>query len=208
MLPVMHRYLMCLSAVLLLLPACATTELASKWKNQEYSGEPPSKVLIVGVADHAGVRRIFEDTLAQALTRRGVEAVVSYKLVPTRGKISEDDLTKAVEQTGVNGVLITRLVSRETEVLYAPASTGMPPPAYGMRRRYYGYYDAAWTGHYEPGPEQTVEYVTAETSLFKPDVPEPIWSGTTRSRRTGDVRKATENFAEVMIAAMKKDGVI
>jgi hypothetical protein len=85
---------------------------------------------------------------------------------------------------------------------------GTAPTAYGMRRRYYGYYDTAWSGHYEPAMTQTIEYVIAETALFRPDVQEPVWSGATRSQRMGDVRKATEDFAEVMIDAMKKDGVI
>ena len=200
--------LICLSALLSFVPGCATTDLTNNWKNPGYSGEPASKILVVGIADHEGVRRVFEDTLAQALTKRGVQAVASYSVVPTRGKISEEELVKAVERTGVNGVLITRLVRRETETLHATESMGMAPAAYGMRTRYYGYYDAAWSGHYEPAMSQTIEYVIAETALFRPDVQETVWSGTTRSQRMGDVRKATEDFAEVMIDAMKKDGVI
>jgi hypothetical protein len=204
----MKPWLMCLTVLLSFLPACASTDLTNNWKNPEYAGGPVTNVLIVGIVDHAGVRRAFEDTFAQALAKRGVQAIASYSVIPSPGKISEDKLIKAVEQTGVKGVLITRLVSRETEASYAPASMGMPPPAYGMRRRYYGYYDAAWNGHYEPAPAQTIEYVVAETALFKPDVQDPVWSGTTRSQRMGDVRKATGDFAEVMIAAMKRDGVI
>ncbi|MFL6580459.1 MAG: hypothetical protein ACJ8G2_06935 [Burkholderiales bacterium] len=200
--------LICLSTLLSLLSSCATTDLTNNWKNPEYSGEPASKVLVVGIADHAGVRRVFEDTLAQALTKRGVQAVASYSMIPTRGKISEEELVKAVERTGANGVLITRLVRRETETIQATESMGMAPAAYGMRTRYYGYYDAAWSGHYEPAMTQTIEYVIAETALFRPEVQQPVWSGTTRSQRMGDVRKATEDFAEVMIDAMKKDSVI
>jgi hypothetical protein len=200
--------LICLSTLLSLLSSCATTDLTNNWKNPEYSGEPASKVLVVGIADHAGVRRVFEDTLAQALTKRGVQAVASYSMIPTRGKISEEELVKAVERTGANGVLITRLVRRETETIQATESMGMAPAAYGMRTRYYGYYDAAWSGHYEPAMTQTIEYVIAETALFRPEVQQPVWSGTTRSKRMGDVRKATEDFAEVMIDAMKKDSVI
>lgn len=55
---------------------------------------------------------------------------------------------------------------------------------------------------------QTTEYVDAETTLFRADAPEPVWSGTTRTLKPGDVRKATEDFAKVMIAEMKKEGLI
>src|SRR3954463_7021138 len=120
----MKRWLMCLATLLSFLPACASTDLTNKWKNPEYSGNSISKVLIVGIADHPGVRRAFEDTFVQALAKLGVQAVASYSVVPSRGRISDEELVKAVEQTEANGVLITRLVSRETEESYAPASMG------------------------------------------------------------------------------------
>ena len=202
----MKRRIFLLSILLPTLSGCATTDLTNSWKDPQYSGGPVTKVLVLGISDQVGVRRAFEDTLAQALTRQGVQAVASYTLIPGKGKIAEEALKKAVEQAGVDGILITRMVRSETETVVS--HTTMAPPAYGYRRPYYGYYTGSWNGHYEPATVLTTEYVVGETTLFRADAPEPVWSGTTRSVRAGDVRKATEDFASVMIAAMKKEGLI
>jgi hypothetical protein len=185
--------------------ACASTSIENSWKDPQYSGGPLSKVLVVGVSTQASVRRAFEDTFAQALTLQGVQAVASYTLIPEDGQMPEEALQKAAVQAGVDGVLITRLVARKTDVY---ASGSLPPPAFGMRRGYYGYYTGAWVGYYEPASVQTTDYVIAETTLFRTGVPEPVWSATSRSLELADVRKATEGFAKIMIAALKKEGLI
>lgn len=193
-------------ALVAVLSACASTSLDNTWKDPQYSGGPVSKVLVVGVSTQESVRRTFEDTFAQALTQQGVQAVASYTLIPEDGKIAEDALKKAAEQSGANGVLITRMVGRQTDVSVSPSP--MPPPGFGMRRGYNGYYSGAWIGHYEPTTVQTTDYVIAETTLFRTDAPEPIWSASSRTLEPLDVRKAIEGFATVMIAALRKEGLI
>src|SRR4051812_20795114 len=106
---------------------CASTSLDDSWKDPNYSGGPVSKVLVVGVSTQAKVRQDFEETFAQALNRKGVQAVASYTLIPENGKIPEDALQKAIEKTGADAVLITRMVSKTKEVSMLPAT--MPPPA-------------------------------------------------------------------------------
>ena len=186
--------------------ACASTTLDNSWKDPQYSGGPLSKILVVGISSQASVRRAFEDTFAQSLTQSGVQAVPSYTLIPQDGRIAEDVLQKAVGEAGANGVLIARMVGRETEFAVSPAPAA--PPIYGMRRSYYGYYSGAWAGYYEPAKVHQYDYIVTETTLFRADAPEPIWSGTARTLEPKDVRKATEGFAKVMIDALKKEGLI
>jgi hypothetical protein len=196
-------------ALVVVLSACASTSLDNTWKDPHYSGGPLSKVLVVGVSTQASVRRTFEDTFAQALTQQGVQAVASYTLIPEDGQIAEDALKKATEQAGADGVLITRMVGRTTDVTAWPEPAPMPPAGFGMRRGYYGYYSGAWVGYYEPVTTvQTTDYVIAETTLFRTDAPEPVWSATSRTVEPRDVRKATEGFAKVMIAQLRKEGLI
>jgi hypothetical protein len=195
-----------LAALAIGLSACASTTLDNSWKDPHYSGGPLSKILVVGISSQASVRRAFEDTFAQSLTQSGVQAVPSYTLIPQDGRIAEDVLQKAVGEAGANGVLIARMVGRETELTVTTAP--MAPPIYGMRRSYYGYYSGAWAGYYEPATVQQFDYIVTETTLFRADAPEPIWSGTARTLEPKDVRKATEGFAKVMIDALKKEGLI
>jgi hypothetical protein len=202
----MKRCILSFWILLSILSGCATTDLTNSWKNPNYSGGPLTKVLVVGISNQTSVRRSFEETFAQSLANQGVQAIPSYTLIPADGQIAEDVLKKAVEEAGADGILITRMVDRRTEISVSPASSA--PPAYDMHRQYYGYYTGAWSGYYEPETLQATEYIIAETTLFRADAPEVVWSGTTRTEQPGDVRKATEGFAKVMIAAMRKKGLI
>lgn len=192
-------------ALLAALGACATTEVTNTWKDPQGSGATLRKVVIVGVSNQASVRRAFEDTFAQSLTDVGVQGVPSYTLIPKDGQIAEDALQKAIQDAGADGVLITRMVSRESDLVVTPSP--MPPPLYGRRPYYYGYYSSAWTGYYEPSSVQQFKYIVAETTLFRAAAAEPAWSATTRTQEPEDVAKATAGFAKAVIPAMKKDGL-
>jgi hypothetical protein len=196
-------------AVLILVAAvsaCASTTLDYSWKDPKYTGGPVRKVLVAGISNQASVRRVFEDTFAQALMEAGAQAVPSYTLIPEDGKLPEGSLRKAVEQAGADGVLITRMTARETEVSVTPSPR--PPPAYGMQRHYYGGYSGAWMGYYEPDTVQQFNYAVTETTLYRTDAPEPVWAGTARTQDPRDVRGATADFSKVVIAALKKAGLI
>lgn len=188
--------------------ACASTTLDNSWKNPKYGGAPIGKVLVAGISNQASVRRVFEDTFVDSLQAAGVAAVASHTLIPEDGQIPEDKLKAAVEQAGAKGVLITRLVKRETEI--STVGSPMPPPAIAASRAvyYHGYYSSAWGGYYEPVSIQQFTTVVAETTLFAKNDPESVWSGTTNSLEQKDIRKATEDFAKVVIAALKKEGLI
>jgi hypothetical protein len=190
------------------LAACAATTLENSWKDPKYSGGPATRVLVIGIAKDSSVRRTFEDTFAQALTQAGAQAVASHTLLPQDGQIAEDDLQKAVEQAGVNGVLITRMVGRHKDDYVASAT--VPPPMYGTRRYYNGYYSSAWSGSYEPAEVQqfNYDYVVTETILFRSDAPEPVWSGTARTPDPRYVREAAQDFSKAVISALKEEGLI
>ena len=184
---------------------CATSELTNTWKDPKYGGGPVKKVMVVGISKQASVRRTFEDTFAEMLRAKGVEAVPSYTVVPEEGQMTEDKLRAAVKQSGADAVLITRMVEKQTDT-----QVSAPPPPIGAYRRtsYSGYYSSAWAGYYEPVTVQEFHYVVTETTLFVAEHPEPVWSGTTRTMESNDIRAATEGFAKPMIAAMKKEKLI
>lgn len=195
-------------ALVALLAACTATTLENSWRDAKYSGGPATRILVIGISKQPSVRRTFEDIFAQALTKAGVQAVASHTLIPQDGQIAEDDLQKAVKQAGANGVLITRLVGRQTDNTVTSAT--MPPPMYGTRRYYSGYYTSAWSGSYEPVAVQqfNFDYVVTETVLFRSDAPEPVWSGTARTPDPRYVREAAQDFSKAMISTLKKEGLI
>lgn len=196
-----------LPALFSLLSACATTTLDNSWRDPQYSGGPVTKVLIAGISNQASVRRTFEDTFSGMLRTEGVEAIASHVVVPEDGQMPEDKLRAAVDQSGAGAVLITRMVQRQTEISVTSA-TPMPPAAGVRLRGYYGAYSGAWIGYYEPTTVRQYEYIVAETTLFVGENPRPVWSGTTRTIESKDIRGATEGFAKPVIQALKKEGLI
>jgi len=203
----MPRVPLLATVLLTTLFGCATTELTNTWKDPQYTGGPVKKVMVVGISTQSSVRRTFEDTFAEMLKANGVEVVPSHTLVPEDGPMPEDKLRAAVAQSGADAVLITRMVERQTKISVSP-SAPMPPPAGVYWRGYYGYYSGAWYGYYEPATVHQYDYIVAETTLFARDNPQPVWSGTTRTMESKDIRGATEGFAKPVIGALKKEGLI
>jgi hypothetical protein len=190
-------------AGLVLLAGCASTKLVNQWTSQGHTNAPLRKVVVVGVSKQPSVRRVFEDEFASRLQVARVEAVPSYTLVAEDGQADPAVLEKAVAQVGADGVLVTRLVSVQQKTDVSPGFY-RPVPAMG----FHGWYSSAWMGYYEPPTVYQYDVVTAETSLYSPPQSTLVWSGTTETFSPRDVRKETAGFADVIIGALRKQGII
>jgi hypothetical protein len=198
-----HPWLAAAALTLLLLGGCASTSLVNQWKAPDYTGGAMRKVMVVGVTQQPSVRRVFEDEFATRLKAAGVEAVPSYTVIKEDGQADEAVLESAVQGMGADGVLVTRLVSKEQVTQVSPGFYH-PAPAIG----FYGWYSSAWMGYYEPPTVYQYDVVTAETSLYSPPQSRLVWSGTTETFSPADVKKETAGFAEIIIGALRKEGII
>ena len=125
--------LVCLLAVL---SACASTKLVSTWK-KEGDVKPLKKVFVIGISDNTSNRRIFEDRFVMLLTENGVQAVVSYDVLPDAGKINRESVEKVISGKGFDAVLVTHYEGTNEETVYRPGttySTGF------SNTSYYGHY--------------------------------------------------------------------
>lgn len=195
--PLLWAALLCLA-----LAGCASTSLVNEWQSPD-ARPTVRKVLVVGVTRQASVRRVFEDEFAAQLRAAGVEAVPSYSILPEDGQAEQSRLEQAVREAGADGVLVTRLVKQEQRLDVTPGSYR---PPFGMG--FYGWYSSAWIGYYEPPSVYRYDVVTAETSLYSPPESKLVWSGTTETFSPKDVRKETAGFAKVIIAALRKHGLV
>jgi hypothetical protein len=198
----------CVRALLLALAAtivwgCASTRLVNTWRDTKYSGPRLTSVMVINVTRQAGIRRTFEDQFVRTLEVKGVRAVASYTLIPEGGEVPKERLVEAVKEAGVQGVLVTRLVNVEVQTqVYAGPYAG--PPYYG----FYGYYSWAWVGLYDAPLVYAYNVVTAETNLFDAANDTLIWSGTTETFPTGNVKKGITAFAAVIINALSASHII
>ena len=197
-----------LAATLVLGVGCASTTLTSVWRDPSYSGGPIRSVLVVGISKEAGIRRIFEDEFSARLRAVGVTATPSYTLIPQDGPVDRVVLDGAIAKAGAQGTLVTRLLKVERRTDYAPGYV-RTVPAVGYYRNFHGYYSSTWVpGAYAAPQRFDYDILALETNLWRAQGGELIWSGTTESFAPSDVRKATQEFSDVIIKALRDQKLI
>jgi len=195
-----------LAACALVIGGCASTTLTSVWRDPSYSSVPFKTVLVMGVSETAGVRRIFEDEFAAKLKSVGVLAHPSYTFIPQDGPADRATLDAAIAKAGAQGVLVTRLLKVDRRTNYAPGSV-WAVPAVGHYRDFHGYYSSMWV-QYAPPQRYDYEVVVLETNLWRAEKGELVWSGMTETFAPSDVRRATQEFADVIIKALREQRLI
>src|SRR6266550_1711411 len=105
----MHRLLLA-SLSLMLLTGCNSSRVIGSWQNPKYVGHRLGKTLIVSIGKRIDLRRNFEDEFARQLKARGVDAAVSYSMIPEADRVEKTVIDKAVADAGAQAVVITRLV--------------------------------------------------------------------------------------------------
>ena len=191
-----------MSVALVVLSACASTQLKGSWKDPAFSGPPLQKLLVVGAFKSDLNRRVFEDAFAGALTAAKTAAEVSYRELPESGAIANERVQAAAKNAGADAVLVTRLMRVRRDVSVTPSYMG--PGFYGAG--FGGYYGAAYA--YGPPDVNVYDVLTIESTLWNMRNDKPVWSGTSEVTAPSNISEASKELAGVLIARMKADGVI
>jgi hypothetical protein len=184
----------------LLVAACSSPQLTASWKDPAYQAAPLNKVMVLGISNSDANRRIFEDSFSQALQQAGVNAQVSYPLLPESGAIPQERIQQTLAKTGADGVLVTRLINVDQRVEVSPAMG----PMYG--RGFYGWYGSAWAA--VPPSVDTYKVLTLESTLWDMKSGKVIWSGTSDTLEVSDIAKFSQQLAKVLITKMRADKVL
>jgi hypothetical protein len=187
----------------LALAACSSTQLVNQWSNPAYSGPAFKKVMVVGVTRQAAIRRSFEDAFVAQLKAAGVNATASYPYIPQDGPVAEAVLKQAVKEAAVDGVIITRLVRVQQQTVVSPGYD-VSDPAMVM----HSFYTTAFNTNYEPPVVYHEEIYTCETTLYDAAKSQVVWRGTAQTTSLGDIDKEIQNYAEIMIRALKDKQLI
>jgi hypothetical protein len=177
--------------------ACASTTIVDSWSDPNYRGGPFKRIVVVGVSQNQVARRTFEDIFSGKLRAAGVEAIPSYQVVPDAPG-GGAALDAAAQKAGADGLLMVHLVrvDRQTRVVpsYSP----------GFYPSYYGYYQA-WVAYPEV---QTYDIATVEANLFSVASKQLVWGGTTETFNPQGVSRESAGFADVVIKALAKQGLV
>lgn len=203
MIPSPVRRILAPSLATALLAGCATTKVEGSWTSPSFRSESFSgPVFVVGVARDETVRRIYEDLMTEALSKRGVDALRSYEHVPRPIDAGTGDaILSAARLSAARHVLSTAVIARgrETVIYNEPA----PLSGFGS------WYGAYWAMSF-PSRSTVREYAvySAETSLTDVASDRVEWTLRTRTTPQGRIETEVRDFVDVVLAAMADQGFL
>jgi hypothetical protein len=189
----------------------ARTSLETSWVNPKFQGTKFKKVLILSVAGDEFAQQYFQDDMAAALTKRGMNAIASERFFTHRSPAEEARFKRAVAESGADAVLLARVVGVDEKSDVRP---GMLTGRDGMPVGYAWGVDAAFAQaflptHYVASTDYSTTTVLVETLLYEMQGRTPVWSAQTRTTNAekGDLRPTVTQFVSVLVGAMDRDGL-
>jgi len=188
----------------LALGGCATTSVKQTWKSPSYSGGPVKNVAVLVMTGRNFYRQAIENHFVAFLKQDGQSAFVTHPLMGS--SISKEERPAAAAQlrdAGADSVMVVRLINSET---YGGTSQVRTGSFTSSSEEAFGYFFGGNEVTYNS--LQTDVYI--ETSLYKLENGERLWSGVTRTvlKEDADPLEKIKPLAEGLFTRMRQDAVI
>ncbi len=200
--------------VFFLLVSCSSTRFVDSWKNPEINRFEPNKLLVVGMTDNLTARRIFEEQLRIALSRRGINASESSEIIDasfTNSKKTEDEIAAMKDELiedGFDAVIITAVIGVDERRSYR---SGYYTFGYSRWYRFGRYYYRFQDVYYTPGYYQDYRVFHVETSIynFKEDEDRSlVWVGTFDIIDPSGITSTVNDYVNRIIHQLEEEGLI
>jgi hypothetical protein len=199
-----------LIAVATLLAACASTHVASTWRDPQDKAAPVAKLIVFAATKDDAVRRLAENRAVQTLPR-GTVGVQSYTLFE---KFDPDEakLRERLSKEGFDGALVSRLVSIDRNKEYIPPQTHIAQsyPGYAYLphyRSFYWYYPQAYT-YTTPGyVTENTRYVV-ETLLYRLPDGKPVWSAVSETINPNSTIAMVNEIVRLIADELRKNKLL
>ena len=184
----------------------AKTTFSSVWKSPEaariFLGG--AKVAAVVIDQDESLRVAGEEALADELTKRGMQGVPSYRMMPKELLKQPEQARGWFEKAGVMGVIAFRLISDEQRRTITPSTWSSA--YYSTIGGYYGY---GWgtAAVFTPGSDRTERFVSLETLVFSVPRNSLIWAGVSTTDNPKSARDIVEEVVREAVKEMEKQGL-
>jgi hypothetical protein len=189
---------------MILLAACAPVKMLEVRKDPAYT-EKMGKVMLLAMAEEPYIRKQFEKVLANQLTGRGFDVVLSHEVLPqSTKKLDREIVVAKVKELGVTNVLVSRSVSRQ-EVTNQQAGglyfkeTSLFPDGWSS-------YAVATSGQREVG--YTTDYLTVESNLFVLGTKDPVWSNLAELKIEDSRQDAVNKFIPFLVEQLELSNLL
>lgn len=188
---------------------CAQTTVTGIWKKSDYTGEPFTSVLVVGLTGDSNTKILWENVMADKLRQKGVTTVATCATAfPDEKKLTEQKILDFVNAHNVQAVLVTRLVDTKKEEIYYPPSGDYYSGPHGYYNRFNRYYPYAYDTIYTPGYTDTMTTVLLETNLYKSDTKELIWSMSSDTFEPSSMTQLVDSVSSKVLELLLKERLI
>ena len=186
-----------------------STKFVFTWTNPSYSGAHFHNILVLGINGKVENRAEFEDQLAAAITRPGIQAIPSYSLLPRPEStpIDMNQLRDVIGGQNIDAIVASRLIKVEKKVTYVPGQVYTPYPYYGT---FYGYYGAIYPVVYSPDYLRIDKTAQIETNFYSAAKPDGVllWTGTSDTVNPHSPLKAIDAIAKLIVQQLEKEKII
>ena len=197
-------FLLC--CIVLLLSGCATTEVIDTWK-ADAPIQKFTNIYVLGALKEPVYRRLIENEMVKVLKDAGVNSRGTFAQFPDVDNIDKAAADAFIKKNNIDGVMVIRPIDKRRETVYTPGETY-------VTGGYYGRYAGGWHGYYGGAyqvmstPGYTTEYYisTVESTIYRTDGKQPIWSTVTETSETS-VNEAIGSYIKVMRKQLKASGL-
>jgi hypothetical protein len=201
-------------ALALSVAGCSTTAYTSldkSWVDPKLSGKKFKKVLILSIASDEFAQQYFQDDMAAALRKRGVNAVASERFFTHPSPAEDARFKRTIEQSDADAVLLARVIGVDEKTTmtggYLVSPNGAPAAqVYGLGN----VVASTWAPtRYVKLQEYNQSTVLVETVLYERKGKQAVWSAqtSTKNAQSGDLKPAIAQFVSVLVGAMDRDGL-
>lgn len=202
----MRKNFLLLFGSVLLITACATTEVLDTWKDDSQT-EKFTTFFVLGVIKEPAYRNLLENKLVNFLKNAGVNAYPAHMFFPEADFIDEAAAAATIKEKNVDGVLVVRLVDTKNEIVYTPGTTYIESD-YGGRynRGWYGYYGGGYRVVSTPGYTTQYNISTVESTIFNTNTEKRIWSTLTQTSETS-IPAAIDSYIQAIGNPLRSSGL-
>jgi hypothetical protein len=185
-------------------------KLQMSWKNLDYSGAKPHRILIIGMSENPQIRVDFEDDLSSAIVKDGLEAVPGYSILfrTHSAELDRDYLQSQIRDFKIDAVLVSRLVKVDKKTTYVPGHNYTVP--YPYYRSFYGYYGTVYHQVYSPDYLREDTTVRVETNFYAatPQDGLLVWTGTSDSFNPKSAQKVIDGLVKLIVKELKTQNIL
>ena len=203
-----------LAIAVLSIAGCSTTAYTSldkSWVDPKIAGTKFRKVLILSIASDEFAQQYFQEDLAAALRKRGVNAVASQGYFTHPSPSEDARFKRVIAESDADAVLLARVVGVDEKTTvtggYLTTHNGVPTTeVYGLAN----VVASTWAPtRYVKLQDYTQATVLVETVLYEAKGKQAVWSAqtSTKNAQSGDLKPAIAQFVGVLVGAMDRDGL-